>query len=181
MTSVRLFTAIDIPIEIQYRLSMLGQGIQGARPVPRHQLHLTLKFIGEVPEDLLRPLQEILATLVVAPFSLSLQGLACLPSRRQPRIVSVGIRENRGLHSLFHAIEDSLAPLGIARDRRRYFPHVTLLRLKNPSSADLQRFLSEHLSFATTPFAVECFTLYSSQLAGQGAIHTSEGCYRLTG
>lgn len=178
---MRLFTAIDIPTEIQRRLSTMGRGIQGTRPVPQHQLHLTLKFIGEVPEDLLQPIQEILASLVVAPFSLSLQGLGCLPSRGHARIVWVGVREGSGLQLLFRAIEDSLAPLGIARDRRQYFPHVTLLRLKNPSIADLRKFLSEHASFATAPFAVQFYTLYSSRLTTQGAIHTSEGRYRLIG
>lgn len=181
MTTIRLFIAIDMPVEIRHRLFGMGREIRGARPVPQHQSHLTLKFIGEVPESLLQPIREILATIVFPPFSLSLQGIDFLPARGQARIVWAGIKAEAALKQLAMALEESLEPLGITRDRREYFPHVTLARLKNPSSSELRQFLSDHTSFATETFAVHEFYLYSSRLTTQSAIHRIEGCYRLIG
>ncbi len=176
---IRLFTAIDLPADIQDRLYEMGREIKGARSVPRQQLHLTLKFIGEVPKDRLPAIQEALAAVSAAPFSLALQGLGRFPARGPARIVWAGCRAESRLQQLFSALEETLEPLAITREEREYFPHITIARLKIPSPAAVREFLAHHAAFAAEPFAVKCFSLYSSRLSAQGADHQVEGCFPL--
>ena len=178
---IRLFTAIDIPADIQDRLYDMSREIKGARSVPRQQLHLTLKFIGEVPKDKLQAIQGALAAVSAAPFTLALQGLGRFPARGPARIVWAGCRAESRLLQLFSALEETLEPLAIAREEREYSPHITIARLKIPTPAALREFLTHHATFATEPFEVRCFSLYSSKLSSQGADHKVEGCFRLTG
>ena len=178
---IRLFTALDIPADIRDRLYDMGREIKGARSVPRQQLHLTLKFIGEVPEDMLQSIQGALAVLPSTPFTLALQGLGRFPARGPARIVWAGCRAESRLQQLFSNLEEALEPLGIAREGREYFPHITIARLKIPSPAALREFLTRHAAFATETFEVRCYSLYSSKLSSQGADHKVEGCFRLTG
>jgi RNA 2',3'-cyclic 3'-phosphodiesterase len=181
MTMIRLFTALDIPAGIQDRLYDMAREISEARSVPRQQLHLTLKFIGEVPEEMLQSIREAMAAVSVAPFNLALQGMGRFPARGPARIVWAGCKAESRLQQLFSALEEVLEPLGIARERRNYFPHITIARLKHPSPAALREFLERHAAFATGLFEVQCFSLYSSRLTSQGAEHKVEGCYRLAG
>lgn len=176
---LRLFVAIDIPPAIRSCLHNMGRDIPGARPVPRDQLHLTLKFIGDVETNILPSLTKVLATVQTSSFHLALRGVGHFPPRGNPRIVWAGIAPQPDLDLLHSHIDQTLEKLGIARDTQPFSPHVTIARLKNPDPESYRRFLARHSDFRTEPFEIKRFSLYRSKLTAARAIHTLEALYEL--
>ena len=176
----RLFVAIDLPPEVKERLAAMRGGLPGARWVDGDQLHLTLRFIGEVDGGVLRDIRAGLEAVHGLPFSLALQGVGHFPPRGQPRVVWVGVEKSAPLIQLHGRVESALAAVEIERDRRKFSPHITLARLNGTPGSRVGRYLEEFGLFRTDPFAVDEFVLYSSTLTRHGAIHTPEATYPLT-
>jgi RNA 2',3'-cyclic 3'-phosphodiesterase len=176
---MRLFIAIDIPSALRSGLHDMGREIQGARPVPADQLHLTLRFIGDVETQALFPLKEGLGTLAISPFSLELQGVGRFPLRGAPRVVWAGVNSQQELTLLHSRIEDILEQLGYAKETRPFAPHLTLARMKTAATDSLRQFLARYTTYHSAPFPVEHVNLYSSKLTPAGAIHRLEAAYPL--
>lgn len=177
----RLFVAIDPPLDIRERLAALCCGLPGARWVEPEQLHLTLRFIGDVDGSMLRPVQEALAEVTTEAFSLQLEGIGFFPPRGNPRVVWVGIRKNEELLRLHNRIESVLVREGLEPEERKYAPHITLARLKNTPASRIGAYLAQHGLFRTEEFPVNEFLLYSSVLNSRGARHYIEEGYPLDG
>ena len=177
----RLFVAIDPPLGIRERLAGLCCGLPGARWVEPEQLHLTLRFIGDVDGSMLRPVQEALAEVSAEAFSLQLEGIGFFPPRGNPRVVWVGIRKNEQLLRLHNRIESVLVRAGLEPEDRKYSPHITLARLKNTPATRIGAYLAQHGLFRTEEFPVKEFLLYSSVLNSRGARHSIEEGYPLDG
>ncbi len=175
----RLFIAIDPPANIMGGLARICHGIQGARWVPEEQLHLTLRFIGEVDRQTMIRIDETLRGLRFSPFSLALAGTGFFPPRGMPRVIWAGLRKSEELLDLQRRMESRLVhKAGITPEERRYHPHITLARLKKPGAGQsVRNFLSLHAGLASPEFRVEAFHLYSSRLSPKGAIHTLEASY----
>lgn len=171
---IRLFTAIDLPESITPLIGSLGGTIPGSRPVPADQLHLTLKFIGEVDTAMLPDIREALHTIRMAPLTLALQGVGHFPPRGTPKVIWAGVTPVTELVLLRNKVEKALFDIGIARERRKFSPHLTLCRLRDSPIGRVSRFLAENSHFATPPFTVDEFRLYSSILSNKGAVHTVE-------
>ena len=170
----RLFVAIDPPLPLCTLLSEMAGDIRGARPVPLEQLHLTLKFIGDVQEARLPGLKEALKAITHQPFYLTIKGFGRFPHSGNPRIVWAGIVPQPELGRLYFSIEQTLARHDIAREARAFTPHITLARCKTSKPEQIRPFLEKHRSFHSEPFLVEQFNLYRSTLTADGAIHTLE-------
>jgi len=178
---IRLFTAIDLPAEARERVSGLCCGLPGAKWVDEEQIHLTLRFIGEVDGALFREINEALALVRSAPFTLELKGLGTFPPRKQPRVLWVGVEKNEALVRLRNRVETTLVGCGLAPEGRKFAPHITLARLRDPPLVRLTNFLAGNNLFGCEPFGVEEFHLYSSVLTPKGAIHQLEASYPLVG
>ncbi|MEN8198625.1 MAG: RNA 2',3'-cyclic phosphodiesterase [Thermodesulfobacteriota bacterium] len=179
---VRLFVAIDLADASRERLKTICHGLPGARWVKDEQLHLTLRFIGEVDEPLFQDIREVLGGVEAQAFSLQLDGIGCFPPRGRPRIVWAGVAANRELLHLQKKIESVLTrEAGLDPEGRKYAPHITLARLKNTPPERVGRYLEEYGLFFCPPFAVDCFSLYSSFLGKNGASHVLEESYPLSG
>ncbi|MBL8154271.1 MAG: RNA 2',3'-cyclic phosphodiesterase [Anaerolineae bacterium] len=177
----RLFVAIDLPDPVKDDLTELCYGIRGVRWVKREQLHLTLRFIGDVEDDLLDTLSDALGQVRAAPFSFQLQGVGQFPPRGAPRIIWTGVKAPPDLKRLHGQIESVLQPLGIDPEDRPFSPHITLARLKEaPASESLRQFFGRHVHFKSAPIPVSRFVLYSSLLAPEGPTYTVEGQFALT-
>jgi RNA 2',3'-cyclic 3'-phosphodiesterase len=176
----RLFIAIAIPASINGEIAGLGRSIPGARPVPAEQMHLTLKFIGEVEGSRLLDIRGALSEISRARFALHLQGVGTFPPRGTPRILWVGVHPTGDLLALRQAIEKKLAEIDIPREKQKYSPHLTLARLNNPPLHRLQQFLAGNAFLRTPEFPVTAFLLYKSQLTRNGAIHTLVERYALS-
>jgi 2'-5' RNA ligase len=175
----RLFVAIDLPLQVKERLSLLCCGLPGARWVRPEHLHLTLRFIGEVDAMVFQAVRETLVEVQGEPFSLRLGGTGFFPPRGRPRVVWVGIGKNERLRQLRNRIESVLVRAGLEPDGRKFAPHITLARLKNTPSAKVGDFLSRHGFFVTEDFFINEFLLYSSVLSSKGAKHYIEEAYPL--
>ncbi|MHB1015365.1 MAG: RNA 2',3'-cyclic phosphodiesterase [Desulfurivibrionaceae bacterium] len=175
----RLFVAVDLPPDIAAQLQGLCCGVPGARWVQPEQMHLTLRFIGEVDGGVFRDIKEGLADVKAPVFSLQIKGLGFFPPRKSPKVLWAGIAPVEQVSTLRNRIETVLLGLGLGPEGRKYSPHITLARLHDPSIARLGRFLASNGLFATEPFPVSEFHLYSSELTAKGAFHTIEVSYPL--
>ena len=175
----RLFVAIDFPTAVRDRLAGLCRGIHGARWVQPDQLHLTLRFIGEVDGPSFHDVAEALDAVHRPRFELQLKGVGHFPPGDEPRVLWAGMAPSNPLSRLRNAIERAVIDAGVAPDARRFTPHVTLARLKGARSGEIAPYLAEHSLFASAPIPIGEFHLYSSWLGSKQAHHRIEASYPL--
>ena len=176
---IRLFLAIDFPREVRQRLADMAGGIPGARWTEDSQLHLTLRFIGEVEEPLLPDIAEALRFVRPPGFELGLKGVGIFGKPRQARVLWAGVTKSEALDHLHGKIESTLQGLGLEPEGRKFHPHVTLARLKKAPPDRLSTFLAAPDAFESKPFEVGEYHLYSSFLGHRGAIHTIQATFPL--
>ena len=185
MSVVRAFIAIDLSPEIHKRLDQVADELKNrlagvpVRWVPVENVHLTLKFLGDVSLTNLEILKKILRSEANnhLPFEISIGQLGAFPSKRRPRVIWVGVEAPQELMDLQRAIESETTRLGYARDRREFSPHLTLGRIsRNANSADLRQ-IGEVLKSYAVGFLgatrVKEVHLFRSDLQPGGAVYTS--------
>ena len=163
---------------------LLGLGVEcpPASWVRAENLHVTLKFLGEVSEHQVPGVCESLATIAGAQMRLQPDRIDCLPERGAVRVISAGVGgELDKVHKLFDGIERACEPLGFDRERRTYRPHITLARLRlflPPHTREsLTKAGARHLP--APEFVAREFVLMQSQLHPGGARYTSLGRFPL--
>lgn len=156
-------------------LVTLDPSVRGLRWFPAEQLHLTMSFLGEVPEEEAARLHEELATVRVPPFFLPLRGLGSFQSRGKPSVVWVGVgRGHPHLFALHKKVQDAVLRAGLEPDLRPFHPHITVGRVRDLSRPALQPFLRKHEDEEFGMFKVERFTLFSSVLSADGSTYAVE-------
>ena len=161
--SLRLFAALALPDDVAERLLALMKGVPGASWRPRENLHLTLRFFGEVTEPVAEEIDSELAQAAARamPFELTLKSAGAF-GKADPHTLWVGASESPALDKLAADCERAARRASLKPEPRKYVPHVTLAYL---SGADLQRvhaFETRLGLFETRAFTVESFGLYSS-------------------
>ena len=121
----RLFIAIDLPEEIKEEMSHLCTGLPGARWVPDEQLHLTLRFIGEVDHSLVAELYSRLEEVKHKPFPLHIKGLGVFPNLSKPRVLWVGLKKRTALVELRKKVDSIVRKLDIPLEKSS--PHTSPL------------------------------------------------------
>ena len=175
----RLFVSIDLPQAVKRELAGICLGLPGARWVADEQIHLTLRFIGEVDGGLVQDIREGLAEIHTSAFAMRLVGLGVFPPRRQPHVLWAGVEPVEPVVALRNRVESLLVGLGFAPEGRKFLPHVTMARLRDTPVARLTDYLAGNALFASSEFEVDAFHLYSSVLTSKGAIHQIEASYPL--
>lgn len=168
---MRLFVAIDFPKAVKDKLASLCQGISKAKWVRHEQLHLTLRFIGEVTDEQAHRLKLALASVKSTAFTIQLRGVGTFPNDRRPKVLWAGIAPCPELRALQSKFEETIRALGHPKDKHAFNPHVTLARFQTQPGKDLQTWLQKHQGFETTPVEVDSFHLVQSQLTPTGAIY----------
>ena len=112
-------------------------------------------------------------------FSIRLEGVGYFGSSRNLRMLWVGAQQCQALLSLHGSIQTWLLRAGIMLDRRKFIPHITIARLRNPSRARLRKFFESTSLFRTQLFKVDCFHLYSSHQSRKGSVCRIEETYNL--
>ena len=176
---IRLFVGVGLPEDVRARLASLGAGIPGARWIPPENLHLTLRFIGDVNEDVADDIHDALDGVRTRRFELSLSGVGHFESAGQVHTMWVGVEKNPELVALRDRIESALVRIGRPPEGRRFTPHVTLCRLRDASVRRASSFLAANGLFRAGPIPVDRFTLYSSAAQGQGRLYVPEADYAL--
>ena len=177
---MRLFIAITLPEDQRTRLAALANGLPGARWISQDNLHVTLRFLGELDGGEAADIDEALAQVRTPGFTLGLEGISHFGEGRKLRALWAGVGSNPALMRLQAKIEQAVVRAGQPPEKRKFKPHVTLARFKsNPGSDKLQAYLAGHALFRGEPFAVDGFTLFSSFLSSSGAIYRPEVSYPL--
>jgi 2'-5' RNA ligase len=176
---MRLFVALAIPDAVAQRLFLLQAGIPGARWQTREQLHLTLRFIGEVDGREANDIDDALSAIASPRFPLALKGVGEFGGKK-PHAVWAGVDDAQAVGHLHRKVDSALQRIGIAADERKFTPHVTLARLRAAPVGKVMDWLSDHALFASTPFEVASFALYSSTLTPNGSIYVPERVYALS-
>jgi 2'-5' RNA ligase len=176
---MRLFVALDLPFEVKQKLAAMAEGLAGARWVPADNHHLTLRFIGEVPPFRAEEIDVALGALRGKCFPLTLQGVGTFAKGGRDIALWVGVERTPALDLLQGKIETALQRAGLAPERRRFLPHVSLARLDNTVPDKLASFVQRHNLFRAGPIPVEHFTLFSSRLGKEASVYTPEVDYAL--
>ncbi|MGE0665999.1 MAG: RNA 2',3'-cyclic phosphodiesterase [Sphingomonadales bacterium] len=173
---LRLFVALQLPPDIRARLTGLMGGVNGARWQTDQQLHLTLRFIGEVDEARAEDIDSALGAVTFAPFQVSLQGAGLFGDMRKPRMLWAGVGPEAPLAHLAQKIDTAMVRIGLPADPRKFTPHITLARFRGPAGR-VERFLAANDQLFSPPWTVERFTLFRSHLAHSGAIYEPLATY----
>ncbi len=189
--SWRLFVALELPRELLRRIARVQDSLKLSIPdravkwVRPEGIHLTLKFLGDVP---ISQLDDIAAALERAvrghsAFALEIEGLGCFPNIRAPRVLWMGmLGDVRQLAALQSSLEAEIAPLGYPSEERGFHPHLTLARAaREASRADLAAVgaAAEKGIGNLGGWRVESVSLIRSQLRSDGAVYTRVGEVKL--
>lgn len=174
---MRLFTGIEIPEDIGEEVCALMGGIPGARWQDRENLHLTLRFLGNLDPHTAEDVDMALSRVASKPFDITLKSMGTFGE--PPRVLWAGAEASERLPTLAGKVDSALHPLRLDYDRRKFIPHVTLARLRNAHPGDLAGFIQEHGDYASRSFTVTHFVLYSSHRGQDGADYTPERYYIL--
>jgi 2'-5' RNA ligase len=174
----RLFTGVEIPPGVAERLSYLRGGLPGARWISPENYHLTLRFVGDIDMIAAEAIAEAMARVRRTAFSLRIGGLATLGTRK-PHAIVARVEPSAALIELQAEQERLIQRLGLPPEGRKYTPHVTLARLRHPSTRDIADYLSLRGGFSLGPVPVERFVLFSSRDSVGGGPYVIEEAYPL--
>jgi len=175
----RLFTAIEIPEAMRMRLSLLRAPINGAKWVKPEDMHITLRFAGDIDGRTADDLADVLADVSVPPFMASIVDCGAYGGR-EPRVLWAGVEAGPELDALYRANERAARAAGLEPDPRDFRPHVTLARMRGARSGAVARFLAEHGGLRLEPFPVTRFVLLSARPGSGGGPYAVEAAYPLS-
>lgn len=159
----RLFTAVAMPPDVQAQLGDLQRGAPGVQWQKKENFHLTLNFIGEVNEKLVRALEDVLATVrATEPFQLTCQGVGYFGRPEAPTVLWAGVEPIDPLEALQQRLAEALISHGFRPDARQFHPHITLGR-HAPEAADAEQWLTRHSDFQSQPLTVDRIVLFESR------------------
>jgi RNA 2',3'-cyclic 3'-phosphodiesterase len=173
----RLFVAIRPPAPTRERLLDLMGGIMGARWQDEDQLHLTLRFLGEVDRHVAEDVHAALGAVHHPAFDLALSGLGMFDRRGIPATLWAGVTPLEPVRALHMKVDQAIGRAGLPPEGRAFHPHITLARLGR-GAGDIRHFL-EQPSPGRDPFRVDAFALYESRLTPNGAFYTELERYPL--
>jgi 2'-5' RNA ligase len=180
---LRLFAALALPDDVVDRLLALQRGVPGAKWRPRENLHLTLRFFGEVAEPVADDIDAALseAAETAPPFDVQLKGVGAFGGA-DPHNLWVGAGESGPLRELAAACERAARRAGLRPEPRKFAPHVTLAYLNRAPLDRVHAFETRCGLFETRPFHVDRFGLYSSWTRKNApSLYRLEAAYELHG
>ncbi|MCD6319783.1 MAG: RNA 2',3'-cyclic phosphodiesterase [Candidatus Desulfofervidaceae bacterium] len=178
---IRSFIAIPLPEEVKKALAGLVQALRPIFPkinwVKLENMHLTLKFLGNIREDQITQIKRVIVESCrdVSSFSLQGHGLGVFPNVKRARVIWTGVcGETDLLEKIYFALEKRLAQIGFPEEKRRFQPHLTLGRIKTGASSKLLlEAIQRYQAFSTSSFTVKEIVLFKSNLHPQGARYTA--------
>lgn len=176
---MRLFVALSIPDSVAQSLLLVQGGVPGAHWQTREQLHLTLRFIGEVDGRDARDIDDALSAISAPSFTLALKGVGEFGGKK-PHAIWAGVNDRTAVDHLNRKIETALQRIGLEAETRKFTPHVTLARLRAAPVGRVMDWLSDHAMYESIQFPVSKFCLYSSTLTPNGSVYVPQSVYPLT-
>jgi 2'-5' RNA ligase len=174
----RLFVAIRPPEKVRDLLIDAMDDSPDFRWQDEEQLHLTLRFVGEVDRPLAEDLAAALAAIHAPAFELRISGVGRFKQRSSGALWA-GVEPRAPLAALAAKIERACLSAGLDPERRAFHPHVTLARWKGRRTREVADFLDRRRGLVSAPFDVESFTLFESHLSRHGAHYEAVADYQL--
>jgi len=173
MTGIRCFVAVELPEEMRDEIGRLQSQIatKGLRLVQPELVHITIKFLGDVPDEKVERAIDALSKVKIAPFPAHVAGMGTFPGR-DVRVVWLGLEGN--FEELFQSVESTLNTIGFEREARGFSPHVTLGRVGRPgleTNRELRPKIAAHSGVDLGSFTVDRFYLKKSTLTRGGPIY----------
>lgn len=178
MSLHRLFVALRPPPAIRAHLLGVMDGVAGARWQSDDQLHLTLRFIGEVDHHQAEDIGAALGRVRAGPLSLRIAGVSLFEHRGQPHMLWAGVDPADPVDQLQRRVEAALRGVGVPPETRRFTPHITLARL-NRSTGPVAPFIAAHADLASATFTVDAMLLMESEMGHGGSRYHSIARYPL--
>jgi len=183
MSLLRTFIAVDLPPDIQINIQYIGETLRKAigksvRWVSVHNIHLTLKFLGDVSSDEVDKLTQMLRMEADTNsfFDVPIGGLGSFPNSKRARVLFIGIQSPAELEALHRGIESATIKLGLKADTRPFSPHLTIGRVRDhivSSEQDKIRKILEETKIDSLGTArVDSVHLYKSELKPGGSVYT---------
>jgi len=177
--NIRLFIALELSMKQKEEIALLQEKLKlfnsAVRWVQMKNLHLTLKFLGEIDEALIDEIKSIMNDLVkgIEPFDFSFKDLGFFPSYSSARVIWLGIHKGlENLRELGIALDKELAKIGIAREKRAFQPHLTLGRpRKSLNNEILLNMETLAKGFVTEQSRASGISLFRSELTRKGAVY----------
>lgn len=166
---MRLFVALRLPEEVQRRLGALCFGLPGARWVAPENMHLSLRFIGEVDEGTAGDIDAALRDVRAPAFEMAIGEIGFFDRGRAVHALWAGVERSEAIQYLRDRVESTVVRAGFEPEPRKFKPHVTIARLRGTRVAKVGAWLNGFAAFSTPPFPVEEFVLFESFLGGAGA------------
>jgi len=164
----RLFVAIRLPENIVDLMVDVMDDSPSLRWVPADNLHLTLRFIGEVERPLAEEIAQALGRIRAERFSVRLSGIGCF-EQRNGGAVWAGVEPRAPVAALAAKVEIACQSAGCEPERRAFHPHLTLARFGRGSKANVEPYIRRQVALSSPPFNVTDFTLFESRLSRHGA------------
>lgn len=174
----RLFVGLRPPAPIRARLLAAMAGISGARWQSDDQLHLTVRFIGEVDRPAAEDIALALGQVHAPAPEIAVHGIGQFESRGRANAVWAGVAPHDALAALHRKIDQAIVRTGLEPERRAFLPHITLARL-NAASGPADAFLAAHAGLTSPRFTLDHVILFESTLGGEGASYETIERYRL--
>src|SRR5271154_2453854 len=151
---MRLFVALSLPDAVAQSIMLIQGGVPGAFWQAREQLHLTLRFIGEVDGRDAAMLEDALAGIATPAFTLELHGVGQF-GNKQPHALWAGARKNEALEHLQRKVDGAIRRVGQPQDAHKFTPHVTLARLRHPEPGKALEWLTHHALYTSAEFTAD--------------------------
>jgi RNA 2',3'-cyclic 3'-phosphodiesterase len=174
----RLFVAIRPPEAIRDRLIDAMDDSPDFRWQDEEQLHLTLRFVGEVDRPVANDLADALSRIRAHPFDARISGVGHFEQRSSGALWA-GVEPKPPLAALAAKVERVCQSIGLEPERRAFHAHITLARWKGRRTREVQDFLERKRGLESGPFTVDCFILYESRLSRHGAHYAPVATYPL--
>lgn len=177
----RIFIAIELPPNVRHKIKDHIDRLRNSLPDVRaswtreDNLHLTLKFLGDVPVNQIESVSQALlrAAIQIPDFDLVIRDCGSFPPHGKPNVLWIGINDaSSNLRNLHAAIEDECAKAGFDRDQRSFHPHLTIARLRNPKGARSLSEMHQQIGFEPVSVKVGDVCLIRSELSSAGSRYT---------
>ena len=166
---IRLFVGIALPSVLRERLAILSSGLPGARWITPESMHLTLRFIGDVEEQVVDDINLALSAIGGPAFSFLISGIETFGRGHRTHTLWARVDACLAMLALQAKIEQAMIRAGLEPERRKYTPHITLARIKGAQAPKVVNWLEANGGLTAGPGAVTAFTLYRSHLGVGGA------------
>ncbi len=174
----RLFSALEVPAPLRLRLSLLRSQVHGAKWISPDDMHITLRFAGDVANTAAEEFYALLDDLREDPFTVRLTGVGVFGGR-DPRVLWAGVEGGEPLARLQRAHDRAARAAGLGGDPHPFHPHVTLARLRGARGDEVARFLEANGDFRAEPFTVDRFVVFSAKPGTGGGPYAIEAAFAL--